>query len=96
MTLDKQTREAIIDGVRKAQVEMNEIYSEEWLTGDQLCKQIGFFTKEWLHNYGITLPRECVRVSDENGVCHKTRWCYPKKKILRMIHDGELRGLNVR
>lgn len=95
MTLDKATREAIVEGVKRAALEMAEVYQEEWVTGEQLCAAVGFFTKEWLHNYGATLPRECVRVVDEAGVCHRTRWCYPKKKILRLISEGKLRG-NIR
>lgn len=93
MTLDKETREAIQSAVRKAQMEVNEVYHEKWLTGKELCKEIGFFTEKWLKTYGRTLPRECVRVTTEDGVVHKTGWCYPKMKIMRMIHEGELRNL---
>ena len=94
MTLDKQTRMAVASAVKKAAIEANEIYSERWLTADQLCETIGFFTKDWLKRYGSKLPRECVRVKDDNGVEHRTCWCYPLKRILRMVADGELRILN--
>ena len=95
MTLDKQTREAIAASVRKAVMDANEVYDEVWLTGKQLSEQVGFFTKEWLKRYGMTLPREAVKVRDESGVVHRTGWCYPKKRILRMIADGEFRTLKV-
>lgn len=95
MTLDKATREAIAQAVRKATVEMHEVYQEQWLTGSQLCEVMPVFTKEWLHRYGSTLPRECVRVTTNDGVTHKTSWCYPKMKILRMMADGGFRGLQM-
>lgn len=95
MVLDKQTREAVVATVRKATIEMHEVYDERWLTGEQLCEEIGFFSREWLKRYGRTLPRECVRVTEKNGVQHKTGWCYPKMKILRMISEGSLRNLSV-
>lgn len=95
MTLDKQTREAIAASVRKAAMDANEIYDEVWVTGKQLSEQVGFFTKEWLKRYGMTLPREAVKVRDENGVVHRTGWCYPKKRILRMIAEGQMRQLEV-
>ena len=94
--LDKITREAIMTTVKKATIEMQEMYHEQWLTADQLCQTIPFFTKEWLKRYGQTLPRECVRVTDAQGICHRTGWCYPKMKILRMLAEGEFRGLQMR
>lgn len=96
MALDKATREAIASAVRKATVEIQEVYKEEWLTGAQLCKAIPMFTPEWLKRYGQTIPRERVRVTTEDGVKHKTGWCYPKKKILRMISEGDFRSLAVK
>lgn len=92
--LDKLTREAIAASVMKATREANELYDEVWLTGKQLSEQVGFFKKEWLKRYGDALGRigcrKEVRVKDRNGVIHRTGWCYPKKKILRMIADGEM------
>ena len=37
-----------------------------------------------------------VRVTDAQGIEHRTGWCYPKMKLLRMVHDGDLRGLSMR
>lgn len=91
MVLDKATREAVIATVRRATIEMQEAYDEQWVVADQLCQDIPLFTKEWLKRYGALLPRECIRVKDVDGGSHNTRWCYPKKKILRLIADGQLR-----
>ena len=93
MTLDKITREAVIATVRKAIADTQEMYQEKWLTGDQLCAEIPFFTKEWLKRYGRALPRECVRVVDADGNEHRTGWCYPQHKILRMVAEGSFRSL---
>lgn len=95
MALDKATREAIAASVRKATIEMQEVYQEQWVSGKQLCEEVGLFTEKWLKTYGDRLPRECLRVRTQDGVEHKTGWAYPKKKILRMIHDGELRMMMV-
>ena len=95
MRLDKETREAVLATVRKATVEIQETYQEQWITGEQLCELIPFFSKDWLKRYGMMLPRECVRVMDEQGRQHKTGWCYPKKKILRMVNEGKLRMLRM-
>ena len=86
---------AIAEAVKKATIETQEMYQEQWVTGDELCKSISFFTKEWLKRYGEGLPRERVGVQDENGVNHKTSWCYPKMRILRMIGEGSLRQINL-
>lgn len=95
ISIDRYTRDAIVAAVKKATIEANEIYSEEWISGQQLCDEIGFFTKEWLKRYGQLLPRECVRVTDSEGILHRTGWSYPKKKILRMLSNGEFRNLKI-
>ena len=99
MQLDKRTREAIASCVMKATREAAEMYDEQWLTGAQLSEQIGFFKKEWLKRYGDALGRvgcrKEVKVKDRNGVVHRTGWCYPKKKILRMIAEGEMDWLEM-
>lgn len=94
LTLDRHTREVIAASIREAVAEVYELYNEEWLTGRQLCEQVGFFTPDWLKRYGQLLPRERVGVLDDDGE-HRTGWCYPKKKILRMIQDGRLRSLRL-
>ena len=92
--IDKVTRDAIAASVKKAMIEAQEVYDEVWVTGKQLSEQVGFFKKEWLKRYGDSLAvlgcRKDVKVKDRNGVIHKTGYCYPKKKILRMIASGEM------
>jgi hypothetical protein len=85
MTLDKETREAIAQAVRKAQMEAAEIYSEKWVTGAELCAIVGMITKDWLENFGWKLPRERVEIIDDDGKTRVTRWAYPRNQIQRMI-----------
>ena len=91
--LDKLTREAIARAAAKAAVEVQEVYAEEWVTGDELCQSVAMITPQFLKLYGQTLPRECIRVTAADGSEHKTRWAYPKKRILRMIGEGRLRSV---
>ena len=67
-----------------------EVMNEVWLTGAKLAEQIQFFSKSWLEEYGHLLPREHMMYEDEDGVVHKTSWCYPLHRIQRMIHDNKL------
>lgn len=90
------TRDAIARSVAKATMEAQEIYSERWVTGEELCRTVSMLTPQWLKLYGQTLPRECVRVTDGEGVEHRTRWAYPMKRILRMVADGGLRRLTMK
>lgn len=93
-TIDKHTREAIVAAVRAAAFEAMEVYQEEWLTGKQLAKEMPFFTLDWLKHYGHLLPRERVRVTEATGKIRETGWCYPKKKLLRMVSEGSLRRIS--
>ena len=93
MTLDRETREAIAQAVRKAQMEAAEIYSEKWVTGAELCATVGMFTKDWLENFGWKLPRERIEVTCDDGSRRVTRWGYPLHQIQRMIHEGRMRDL---
>lgn len=94
MTLDKLTRMAIAEAVTKAVREANEVYDEQWVTKKQLCEQCGFFTEQWLKTYGPALERiGCkmeMKVIDAQGVEHGTHPCYAKKRLLRMIAEGEI------
>lgn len=94
VTLDKYTREAIAASVRNATIHIMEVYQEEWLTGKQLAKEMPFFTLDWLKHYGHLLPRERVRVTEATGKIRETGWCYPKKKLLRMVSEGSLRRIS--
>ena len=67
-----------------------EVMNEVWLTAAKLSEQIQFFSKSWLEDYGHLLPREHMMYEDEDGVVHKTSWCYPLHRIQRMIHENKL------
>jgi len=53
-----------------------EVMNEVWLTGAKLAEQIQFFSPSWLKRYGYLLPRERMVMVDEDGVEHKSGWCY--------------------
>lgn len=67
-----------------------EVMNEVWLTAAKLSEQIQFFSKSWLEDYGHFLPRECLKYVDEEGIEHKSSWCYPLHRIQRMIHENKL------
>jgi hypothetical protein len=79
--------------IRRAMEEQMEMYSEVWLTGDELVKTFGTFTKSWLKRYGHSLPRKQPRVTDERGERHESSWLYPRNKIQRMFASGEIEEL---
>ena len=95
MKLDKATRVEVVAVIRQATIEAQEMYDEQWLSGDQLGKVMPFFTKDWLKRYGKLLPRERVSVTDERGGVHRSGWCYPRHKIMRMIMEGRMRSLRL-
>jgi hypothetical protein len=82
--------------VRRTMEEQMEMYSEVWLTGDELCKTFGTFTKSWLKRYGHSLPRRQPGVTDERGDRHESSWLYPRNKIQRMFATGEIEQLKCR
>ena len=90
------TREEMIElkaVVRRTMEEEMEMYSEVWLTGDELVKYFGTFKKSWLDRYGHSLPRKRPRVTDEKGELHGNVWLYPRNKIQRMFASGEIEQL---
>lgn len=91
--IDKNTRLEIADVVRRSIAEAYTIYNEVWVTGDELCKHIGCFKKDWLKNYGSALPRTQAIVDGEE---HKTSWVYPLHKIQAMMADGRIKNLKVK
>ena len=91
--MDAKIKQEMLATMRAAMIEMMEGNNEVYLTGEQLCKQIGFFTKEWLKRYGHSLPRTQAKVIDEKGVQHSTGWGYPLHRIQRMIQEGEIKNL---
>lgn len=93
MMIDKDTRNAIADVVKQAQMEANELYNERYVTANELCNQIAMFTKNWLDVYGHKLPRERITVTGDDGKSRSTRWGYPLHAIQRMIAEGKLRNI---
>lgn len=91
--MDKMLRAEIISEVRRAMADSLEIYREQWVTGDELTKQVQFFSKSWLKAYGSSLPRERATVMGDDGEPHSTGWCYPLNKIRRMVAQGEVKNL---
>lgn len=70
-----------------------EVANEVWVNAAKLAEQVQFLSKEFLKRYGHFLPRERVTIVDEEGIEHKSGWCYPIHRILRMVHDGEINVL---
>ena len=91
MRLDKDTREAILQTVRQAQMEAAEMYNERWVTAAELCQVVTMFSKDWLDTFGYKLPRERIEVTDDTGRKRVTRWGYPLHHIQRMLREGTLR-----
>ena len=64
------------------------------VTGEELTRQFGFISKDWLKRYGHLLPRTQAIVSDEaDGREHQTGWGYALHKISRMVADGSIKEL---
>lgn len=93
LKLDKDTRAAIAEAVKQAQMEAMEIYEEKWVTGAVLCKEIAMLSPNWLENFGWKLPRERIEVTDDEGKKRVTRWGYPLHHIQRMIAEGRMRTM---
>ena len=93
------TREELVElksVVRRTMEEQMEMYSEVWMTADDLCKYFGTFKKAWLDRYGHALPRKKPVVTDEGGEMHGKTWLYPRNKIQRMFANGEIEQLRCR
>lgn len=89
--MDRLLRAEIVAEVRRSMQEAMETYEEKWVTAKQLCEQVPLFNAEWLKHNWQKLPNERVRWEDEQGNVHECTRCYPKKKILRMISEGNFR-----
>lgn len=95
--LDKETQALIAAAIEKGiQMGMEKamgIYSEVWLTADEVVKQFGMISEDFIKRRGKLLPRERMEWQDKNGVVHPGCWAYPRNEIQRMIQAGELRCL---
>ncbi len=96
------TREEMIElkaVVRRTMEEQMEMYSEVWLTADQLYQVFGTLKPAWLDRYWQSLPSGCVRqpqVIDEKGNKHATSRLYARNKIQRLFASGEIERLQCR
>ena len=93
--MDRQLRQDIVAEVAVAVRETLARIEERWLTADELCQQFGMISKEWLKEYGETLPRQRFVVETLDGQKHKTRWGYPLHEINAGIADGRFQKLKV-
>lgn len=95
--LDKDTQDliaaAIEKGIQRGMEKAMGIYSEVWLTAEELVKQFGMISEDFIKRRGKLLPRERMEWQDKNGVVHPGCWAYPRNEIQRMIQAGELRCL---
>ena len=82
--------------VRRTMEEQMEMYSEVWLTGDELCEYFSFMTPAWLKRYRQSLPHREPKVTDDHGDTHSMAWQYPRNKIQRMMANGEIEDLKCR
>ena len=96
MVIDKQTRDALTRVVQGTIEAKMEVYDEVWVSGAELGKRIGCFTKGWMKKYAISLPRTQARVVDQNNIEHWTGWVYPLHKIQAMMMDGRIKELDVK
>jgi hypothetical protein len=79
--------------VRRTMEEEMEMYSEVWLTADEMCKYFATMKKAWLDRYGHALPHRDPGVTDEVGRYHRSSRLYPRNKIQRMFASGEIEKL---
>jgi hypothetical protein len=93
--IDRQLRRDIAAEVAVAVRDTMARMEEKWLTADELCKQFGMISKEWLKEYGDTLPRQRFVVETLDGQKHRTRWGYPLHEINAGIAEGRFKKLKV-
>lgn len=95
--LDRETQRLIADaieaGITKGMEKALGMYGEVWLSAEDVVKQFGMLSEDFLKRKGKLLPRERVEWQDKNGVVHQGAWAYPRNEIQRMIQAGELRCL---
>jgi len=92
--IDRQLRKDIAAEVAVAVRETLARMEEKWLTAEQVCEHFAI-AKEWLENYGETLPRETFIVETADGKKHVSRFKYPMHKINQWIEEGKMKKLKV-
>lgn len=96
--LDRDTQrmiaEAIEVGIKKGMEKAMGVYGEVWLTAEEVVKQFGMISEDFIKRRGKLLPRERMEWQDQKGVAHQGAWAYPRNELQRMIQAGELRCLH--
>lgn len=95
--LDRDTQrmiaEAIEVGIKKGMEKALGMYGEVWLSAEDVVKQFGMISEDFLKRKGKLLPRERVEYVGEDGLVHVGKWAYPRNRLQEMIQRGELRCL---
>lgn len=95
--LDRDTQrmiaEAIEVGIKKGMEKALGMYGEVWLSAEDVVKQFGMISEDFLKRNGKLLPRERVEYVGEDGLVHVGKWAYPRNRLQDMIQRGELRCL---
>lgn len=95
--LDKEMQDllaaAIEKGIQKGMEKALGMYGEVWLSAEEVVKQFGMISEDFIKRRGKLLPRERMEWLDEKGVVHQGAWAYPRNELQRMIQAGELRCL---
>ena len=93
--MDKMLRIEVVNELRAVMLDVLEASKEQWVSADQLSAQISCFSKQWLKDYGRSLPRTRAIVTDAAGKEHIGAWTYPLHKIQRMLMNNEVKQLKL-
>ena len=86
--MDRELRREIREDVQKAMTAIMSQIQEQWLTGEELCKQFSMITPKLLKYHGDIFPRKRITLVGVNGVIRSTRWAYPRYQIAHNIASG--------
>lgn len=86
--MDRELRKEIRADVQQAISSAMAEIQEQWLTGEELCKQFSMITPKLLKYHGDIFPRKRITMVGINGISHSTRWAYPRYQIASNIASG--------
>ena len=95
MKMDRTLRAEITGEVRTVLMEVLEGTREQWVSGEELSKQISCFTPAWLRLYGSSLPRTRAIVTKKDGTKSHSSYTYPLHRIQRMMMKNEMTNLKI-
>lgn len=93
--MDRQLRQEIREDVQKAIMASVAQMQEQWLSGDDLCKQFAMITPKMLKCHGDIFPRKKITMTGTNGVTKSSHWAYPRFEIAANIAKGVYDDLKV-